>query len=144
MLAEHSLYLYTMFTLRSYFRICLSLKNASVYNLFLAFHSSQNIKTLQPTSAKISHARSRQSAWPIGDNRGINEQIHLLVSILRCKCVAIRWRASLYSKCNPSLKRVGFFSTNDVISISILLPKTCDLCKLTNKKRHNRKFTARS
>jgi len=49
---------------------------------------------------------------------------YLLLSILRCRCAAIRWRASLYSKCRPSLRRVGFCSTSPVISISILFPNT--------------------
>lgn len=68
------------------------------------------------------------------------QTMHLLVSMLRCKCVAMRWRASLYSKCRPNLSNVGFFSTNDVISISILLPKTCDLCKknMTRIKNENK------
>lgn len=45
-----------------------------------------------------------------------------------CKWLAILWRASLNSKCNPNLKRDVFFSTNSVISISILLPNTDDRC----------------
>lgn len=49
--------------------------------------------------------------------------------MLRCKWFAIRWRASLNSKCNPNLNKDVFFSTRSVISISILLPSTCDLCK---------------
>lgn len=51
-----------------------------------------------------------------------------LLSMLRWRWVAIRWRASLYSRCKPSLSNVGFCSTRCVISISILLPRTCDLC----------------
>lgn len=53
----------------------------------------------------------------------------LLLSILRCKCDAMRWRASLYSKCKPSLRMVGFCSIVLVISISILFPNTWDLYK---------------
>lgn len=49
---------------------------------------------------------------------------YLLLSILRCKWLAILWRASLYSKCKPNLSSDAFFSTNSVISISILFPKT--------------------
>lgn len=69
----------------------------------------------------------------------VGEWVYLLVSMLRCKCVAIRWRASLYSKCKPNLNNVVFFSINCVISISILLPKTWDLCKnpiIRNDNRH--------
>lgn len=47
-----------------------------------------------------------------------------LLSILRCRWLAILWRASLNSKCKPNLKSDVFFSTSSVISISILLPNT--------------------
>lgn len=49
-----------------------------------------------------------------------------LLSMLRCKWAATLCLASLYSKCRPNLKSVEFFSTNSVISISILLPSTVD------------------
>lgn len=55
-----------------------------------------------------------------------------LLSILRCKWLAILWRASLYSKCKPNLNNDEFFSTNSVISISILFPKTDDRCEKSN------------
>lgn len=63
--------------------------------------------------------------------------------MLRCKWLAIRWRASLNSKCKPNLSNDAFFSTSSVISISILLPSTDDLCdseKEKNKKIRNREF----
>lgn len=60
--------------------------------------------------------------------------IYLLLSILRCKWLAIRWRASLNSKCKPNLSSDAFFSTSSVISISILFPSTDDLCQFWKEK----------
>lgn len=54
---------------------------------------------------------------------------NLLLSMLRCRCAATRWRASLNSRCKPSRSSDGFFSTKLVISISILLPSTADRYK---------------
>lgn len=53
--------------------------------------------------------------------------LYLLLSMLRCRWAATRCLASLNSRCSPSRSNDGFCSTNCVISISILLPSTCDL-----------------
>lgn len=89
MLAEHSLR--ATFTLRSYFRICLSFKKmqVSITYFWLFIHSSK-IKLFNQRVLKYLTQGPGNRLMRLATTEDISEQIHLLVSILRCKCVAMR------------------------------------------------------
>jgi hypothetical protein len=52
---------------------------------------------------------------------------------------ASRFNASLYSKTKPNRNKFGFCSTNFVISVSILFPRTVEFCKSEIAPKINKK-----